>query len=147
MRKIITTLLFLCVTSNALATTYSVRNSLDYQMGEHAVHTVFTVPAQPFQPVYAWRTHTRFDGSPGIHNQNASYIGSTDANGVLSIIVPVSAGDNGIHCGWFTDERVAVGTPYAAKSAPLHFTISIGVDFSPPPPWLGECSIPSLFRK
>jgi hypothetical protein len=146
MRNVIATFFLLFVTSTTFAATYSVRDNLSYGLGEHAVHTVFTFPAQPFQPVYAWRTHTRFDGSPGIHSQYASYIGSTDGNGVLTIVVP-HIPDDGIHCGWFTDEQVAVGSPNAPRSASLSFTISItGPIFSPPPPWLGACTIPFLLR-
>lgn len=143
MRNIIAIFFLLLVTPATFAATYSVRDNLSYIIGQHAVHTVFTIPAQPFQPVYAWRTHLRFDGSAGIHSQYASYIGSTDANGILTILLPSIPADDGIHCGWFSNEQVAVGSTNAPKSAPLNFTISEqDPDFGPFPPWKVICTIP-----
>ena len=100
----------------------STRNTLDYKLGGYAVHTITTFPAQPYQPVYAWRTHTKFNGLGGIHTQDQTPIGETDLNGTLVIVVQ-GIPHEGVHCGYFINERVAVGDPKSIKSNSLSYTI------------------------
>ena len=115
--------------SQAFSAPTSSRNTLQYNLKDFALHTITTNPIQPFQPVYAWRTHTRFDGSQGIHTQSKKMIGETNGQGILNIVVQ-SLPHDGIHCGFFINERVAVGDPDGVKSNALSFTIR---DLSPHP--------------
>jgi len=138
--------LFFCC-SNVFSQTFSQRDTLNYYLGQSSVHTIFTYPIQPNQPVYAWRTHTNFDGSPGIHTQTATKIGTTNDQGILTIVVYKLPYDP-IHCGWFTHERVAVGSPYNQKSNFLNFTIKVP-RIGPLPPWTSMCEDPgfSIYNK
>jgi len=111
--------------STAFSQTFSLRDTLNYNLNDIAVHVIYTYPPEPYQPVYAWRTHIPFDYSyPGIHNQDAKLIGYTDDRGVLSIVVKLP--HDPIHCGWFYNERVAVGSVDSRKSNSLNFTIKDG---------------------
>lgn len=140
MQKIIAGLFLTVICNSTFSETFSVRDSTRYFLLGSATHIVYTLPAQPFQPVYAWRTHTRLDGSPGIHSQDGDYIGETDANGVLTIIVHSLPLDP-VHCGFITGERVAVGSRDEAQSDSLGFSILVAGLPSPLPPWIGECRI------
>ncbi len=116
---------FFC--SSVSAQTFSSRYgtmvyNLWYNDLSYAIHTIYTNPIKPNQPVYSWRTHTNFDGTLGIHTHNAKLIGHTDSRGVLSIVVGRVPPDS-VHCGWFRNERVAVGSISAPKSNRLSFTI------------------------
>jgi hypothetical protein len=108
--------------SQVFADPTSSRNTLQYNLYGYAIHTITTNPVQAYQPVYAWRTHTNFDGSAGIHTQNGKLIGETNAQGILNIVVQ-SLPHDGIHCGFFINERVSVGSLTSVKSNSLSFTI------------------------
>jgi len=136
MKKVLLVFLLSCICSSAFAGTTSTRNKLSYFFGDYALHTITTTPAQAFQPVYSWRTHTRFDGAPGLYGHTAEIIGYTNANGILNIVVPQLPSDLNL-CGSYNGERVAVGSPSNPKSNTLNFTvqaISRDVDFAPMPP-------------
>lgn len=113
--------------SQVFAGPTSSRNSSNYKLGGFALHTITTNPVQAYQPVYAWRTHTRFDGTPGIHTQNEGLIGETNGQGILTIVVqrlPHNGSlTDGAHCGFFINERVSVGQSSSVKSNSLSFTI------------------------
>jgi len=109
--------------SQAFAAPTSSRNTIQYNLDDYALHTVTTYPVQANEPVYAWRTHIRFNGTKGIHNQNGKLIGYTNNQGILNIVVQRLPHD-GIHCGYFSNERVAVGSPDNVKSNVLNFTIA-----------------------
>lgn len=137
MKKILLIVILSCMCSSAIARTISLRDKTSYPLGQSALHNIVTIPAQPHQPVYSWRTHIRFDGSPGTLGHNATYIGETDANGVLTIFVPNLPFDP-IYCGSFINERVAVGSLTSPKSNSLNFSIVVG-PFGPFPPFSAEC--------
>ena len=147
MRKILIFIVLSFCYSNVFSETYSLRNTLSYNLtdpGALAIHVVYTYPPEPNQPVYAWRTHTPFDYSQGIHSQNGALIGYTDDRGVLSIVVKLP--HDPIHCGWFNNERVAVGSLSSQKSNSLNFTIKDnGGHVGPLHPSFPQCG--SSFRK
>lgn len=120
----IVSLLFI---SQVFAAPTSSRNTLNYKLGGFALHTITTHPVQAYQPVYSWRTHTRFDGTQGIHTQAGTLIGETNGQGILNIVVqnlPHSGSlTDGVHCGFFINERVSVGQLSSVKSNSLSFTI------------------------
>lgn len=99
--------------------------------GPLAILVVSTNPAQPFAPVYSWRTHTRNTG-PGPYGYAGDLIGHTDSQGIFQVIGRVPNDDS--FCGVYTNERFAVGSRYALQSAPIHFQIYRELDFSPPNP-------------
>ncbi len=143
MKKILGALI-LFVSTSTLAATTSVRDASNYYLGSGstgATHLIYTYPKQPNQPVYAWRTHTNFDGTEGIHSQDGDFIGYTDSNGVLAIILYNGLPNDPIHCGWISGERVAVGSVNAPKSNALSFTIT-APRIGPLPPWFNQCQIP-----
>lgn len=143
MKRLLGTLIVCFVTSTMAATT-SIRDASNYYLGggsSGATHLIHTYPKQPNQPVYAWRTHTNFDGTSGIHSQNGDFIGYTDHNGVLAIILYSGLPNDPIHCGWISSERVAVGSTSAPKSNALSFTIT-APRIGPLPPWFNQCQIP-----
>ena len=142
--KMILSALMLIASASSYAATTSIRDSNNYYLGglsDGALHVIYTNPVQANQPVYAWRTHTNFDGTSGIHTQNAAPIGYTDENGVLTIILHGGLPNDPIHCGWISNERVAVGSPSAPKSNALSFTITAPL-IGPLPPWFNQCRIP-----
>ncbi len=137
MPKILLSLtLLLLLFTQAHAATYSSRNATVYYHGGYASHTITTHPAQPFAPVYSWRTHIKFDYTPGPLGYSATYIGTTDANGILVIenILPYDP----LYCGNFYSERVAVGTPSSPKSNALNFKIETP-RIGPLPPYYDQC--------
>ena len=136
MQKIAITTLLLMLTVQAEAATYSSRNATSYVLGQYASHTITTHPPQPFQPVYAWRTHVKFDYSLGPLGNFATHIGDTDANGIL-VIENIIGGDP-IYCGNYYSERVAVGSTTSPKSNALNFKIEVS-PIGPRPPWYSEC--------
>ncbi|MCO7224502.1 hypothetical protein [Pleionea sp. CnH1-48] len=131
--------LFLFASISTMAGTHVYRNTSGnvHYLGHYAIQVIYTNPVQAHQPVYSWREHRNFDGTLGIHNQNAKLIGYTDGNGVLSVVLPRLPYDP-IHCGTYIGERVAVGSIHARKSAPINFTIQVP-RVGPLPPWTGEC--------
>ena len=139
MKKVLVIGLLACFCSSAFAGPTSSRNTSTYYLGGYALHTVTTNPVQAFQPVYSWRTHVKFDGTPGPLGYNATFIGTTNANGILNIVVPNLPYDP-IYCGFFLAERVAVGSPSAPKSNPLSFSIQSSL-IGPRPPFFNECRI------
>lgn len=122
-------LFFTC--STAFAATTSTRNASVYVLGSSATHTITTNPIQPYQPVYAWRTHTRPNGSNGDFGQSGDLIGYTDDSGTLEIHVNQIPLDFSF-CGYFSGERVAVGSPSSPKSNALSFTIVTLIGPRPP---------------
>ncbi|NVJ62391.1 MAG: hypothetical protein HWE27_18530 [Gammaproteobacteria bacterium] len=136
MNKILLTLL-VSFSMSAMAGSTLLRNTTNYYLNHYAFQAVYTNPIQANQPVYSWRTHTRFDGTPGIHSQNGELIGYTDSQGVFISVVPRLPFDP-VHCGWINQERVAVGSPYARKSNAISYTIKAG-RVGPLPPWYNEC--------
>lgn len=140
MKLILTGIFLTIICGTAFAATFSVRDTAQYFLGDSATQIIYTSPPQPFQPVYQWRIHTRLDGSPGIHSQDAVYIGDTDDVGMLRVYldkIPISP----VHCGFIIGERVAVGSPTNSQSNSLSFTILAGGMVGPLPPWLGECRL------
>jgi len=144
MKKILVFIILSFFSCSVFAEIISSRyNTQNYYLDDYAIHTIYTNPIKPNQRVYGWRTHTNFDGTPGIHTQKGKLIGYTDGNGVLSIVVERLPVDP-VHCGWFRNERVSVGSKYGPKSNSLNFTITVGVLPSPLPPWMGECVNPAF---
>lgn len=111
------------------------RNTDSYDLsvsgGPLAVLVVSTNPAQPFAPVYSWRTHTQHTG-PGPYGYAGDLIGYTDSQGIFQITGRLP--NDASLCGEFTNERFAVGSPYATRSASIEFQIYRGLDFSPAHP-------------
>lgn len=145
MKKILIFMMFSFFCSSVFAQTFSSRYGTEvYYLGDYAIHTIYTNPIKPNQPVYSWRTHTNFNGTPGIHTHNGTQIGHTNSAGVLSIVVG-KLPYNSVHCGWIRNERVAVGSRSAPKSNRLNFTITKKWwDLpSPRPPYDPLCSDPS----
>ncbi len=144
MKKILVFIMLSLFGCSVLAETVSSRyNTTNYYLGGYAIHTIYTDPIKPKQPVFSWRNHTNFDGTPGIHTQNGKLIGYTDNNGVLNVVVE-RLPFNPVHCGWFRNERVSVGSKYSQKSNSLSFTITVGVLPGPLPPWRDECINPAF---
>lgn len=131
--------LLLIASATSFAATTSYRNTVgnNHYLGGYALHVIYTNPIQANQPVYAWRTHTNFDNTPGIHSQNGTLIGYTDNQGVLTIVMPRLPSEP-VHCGWINSERVAVGSRNARKSNALNFTIR-APRIGPLPPWFNQC--------
>ena len=136
MNKVLTTVLLFCVFSTASAATFSSRNTLSYLLGEYASHTITTHPAQPYQPVYSWRVHRKFDGTNGPLGYDGELIGYTNGDGQL--IIEVIIASDPIYCGHYIGETVAVGTKSSPRSNRLSFKIERGL-IGPRPPWYNEC--------
>ncbi len=134
MKKILIFMMLSFFGSSVYAGTFSYRNAKVYNLWQNtpAVHIIYTHPIQPKQPVFAWRTHTNFNGKPGIHTQKGVLIGYTNNQGVLSIVVPKLPQDSK-HCGWIRNERVAVGSLNSPKSNSLNFTIIKSTEGIPRP--------------
>lgn len=128
------------ICSSVFSAPHSSRNTTRYVLNTPAIHTITTNPVQPNAPVYAWRTHTKFDGTPGNFSQNGDLIGYTDAQGVLVVVVNNLPNDENL-CGFFIDEKVAVGSPHGIKSNAINFII-VEVPFGPYDPLNpGPCQI------
>ncbi len=144
MKKILVFIMLSLFGCSVLAETVSSRyNTTNYYLGGYAIYTVYTDPIKPKQPVFLWRNHTNFNGTPGIHTANGELIGYTDNSGVLNIVV-AKLPDDPVHCGWFRNERVSVGSKYNPKSNSLNSTITTSVRPSPLPPWINECINPDF---
>ncbi len=127
MKKIFIFMMLSLFCSSVFAQTYSSRyDTTVYDLwndhASYAIHTIYTNPIKPNQPVYSWRTHTNFNGTRGDGTQNAKLIGYTNSQGVLNIVVERLPPHSSL-CGWFRNERVAVGSRSAPKSNSLNFTI------------------------
>lgn len=132
------------VSVSAYADSYLYRNKAVYYVKQgnqeqHVLQIIYTFPAQPNQPVYSWRTHTNFDGTPGAYSLYGKKIGQTDAHGRLVIEFPSVHHHNGLICGRYTNETVAVGSRYAKRSNSVNTIIRAGVIFSPAPAWFFKC--------
>ena len=120
---------FWCTT--VFSKTFVLRDTVHYAVKHYglkdvAIHVVYTYPPEPYQPVYIWRIHVPADGSyPGVYTQDGELLGYTDNKGVLSTVVEIPDDDPSL-CGWFINERVAVGSVTSQKSNSLNFTISDG---------------------
>jgi len=144
MKKILAFVMLSFFSCGVLAETVSSRyNITNYYLKDYAIYTVYTDPIKPNQPVFLWRNHTNFNGTRGIHTANGKLIGYTDNSGVLNIVVEELPLDP-VHCGWFRNERVSVGSIYSPKSNSLSFTITVGLLPGPLPPWINECNNPAL---
>ncbi len=137
MKKLSLFIILFCLSSSAISQVYSSRNTLNYYLGSYALHVIITDPIQANQPVYSWRTHTKFDGTPGPLGYNGTYIGHTDSNGQLVIFAP-KLPYNPVYCGKYHGERVAVGSKNSPKSNYLNFKIEVPM-IGPLPPWTNEC--------
>lgn len=117
--------------SQAVASPTISRDTSYYNLGGYALFVVTTYPVQANEPVYAWRTHTRFDGTNGTLGYNETFIGYTNNRGILNVVVQTLPHD-GIYCGYFSNEKVAVGYPSNKKSNILYFTINDGLPHAGP---------------
>jgi hypothetical protein len=111
------------------------RNSLQFNL-QYVEHryvelVVATYPAQPYAPVYTWRTHWQGFG-PGPHGYNGDLAGFTNQYGVFEMAGYLPF-DRSL-CGWYTDETFAVGSIYGPRSSPLSFQIYVSPDVGPPAP-------------
>lgn len=114
----------------ASAETFSFRDKVYYDISSNSAYSllmVYTNPIKANQPVYAWRTHTSVWG--GSLGYNGDLIGYTNNEGVL--VMALNVPNDPIYCGRFTNERFAVGSTTAPKSAPLNFYIYRAIDFGP----------------
>ncbi len=138
MRKLLLFIILFCLSSSAISAVHSSRNTLSYTFHDYVEHVITTNPIQANQPVYSWRTHTKFNGDSGPLSYDGDYIGDTNSKGQLVISAP-HLPMNPIYCGYFTGERVAVGSRNAPKSNVLNFMITAGVLPGPLPPWIHQC--------
>jgi hypothetical protein len=121
--KAFATLIVFSTAHSAMAQTpLSDRDSAGYDLSKYptAFLKVYS-PSQPYQPVYAWRTHARPSGQVGNWTQNGELIGYTDHIGLFQSLVPLSPYPG--LCGRFRGEEFAVGSIYGSRSAPLNFDI------------------------
>ncbi|BFM21081.1 hypothetical protein [Gilvimarinus japonicus] len=135
----------LLIAQSALATTYSYRNSSVYSRLDPSTSvanvTVYTYPVQAYAPIYAWRTHYETQGVEGNYSYDAGgqIVGYTNENGSWSITADAMDHPTGA-CGKFHNEKFAVGSPLAQKTAGSTFYI---VDEYIPPIDFGPLPIPN----
>lgn len=117
----------------ASAEAHAFRDKVYHDISSNSAYSlimVYTNPIQANQPVYTWRTHTSVWG--GTLGHNGDIIGYTNNEGVF--VMAVNIPNDPIYCGSFTNERFAVGSSTAPKTAPIDFYIYRGIDFGPRDP-------------
>jgi len=152
MKKILVFTALSFFSCSVYAQTSAYRDATVYNLWDRfqpVMHITYTYPIKRYQPVFAWRTHTNFDGTLGAHSYDGDLIGYTNHLGVLSIVAPrlsVLGGSSNL-CGWFRNERVAVGSKDSPQSNSLNFTIektTAGIVLPGPlPPYDPVCGNPS----
>lgn len=111
---------------------FASRNSALYNLanapGRYVELAVTTNPAQPFAPVYSWRTHTQ-GPNPGPYGYNGTLIGYTNEFGVFNLAGTMPF-DRSL-CGLYSGETFAVGSIQGQRSSPLSFRIVVQPDSGP----------------